>query len=142
MNNATSTSAVYFSGMFPSGTFNGKLIYVGFPLECIYDVAKRKSVFSDSWNFFFSNVVTSIYNLEEQSFSVYPNPAKDNITVIGKDEIQTIELFNINGQVIKSIQCNCKIQTIELNDLNDGLYILRGKTLTGFFTKKIVKQND
>ena len=63
-NNATSTSAIYFSGMFPAGTVNGKLIYFAFPLESIYDDTKRNSVFNDCWNFFFNNVVTDITNID------------------------------------------------------------------------------
>lgn len=141
-NNATSTSAIYFSGMFPSGTVNGKLIYIGFPLESIYDATKRNSLFNDCWNFFFSNVVTGIHNIEEQSFLVYPNPTKDNITVSSKEEIQTIELLNISGQIIKSIQCDSQSQIIDLSDLSNGLYILQGKTSTKLFTQKIVKQSN
>lgn len=141
-NNSTSTSAISFSGMFPSGAVNGKLIYVAFPLESIYDATKRNSVFKDCWNFFFNNVATGINNIEEQSFSIYPNPTKDYITVCSKEKMKTIELLNINGQFIKSIKCESQSQVLDMSDLSDGLYILQGKTSTKLVTKKIVKQSN
>lgn len=141
-NNATSTASIYFSGMFPSGTVNGKLIYVGFPLESIYDATKRNNVFNDCWNFFFSNLVTGINHIEDQSFSIYPNPANDHITVNSKDVIQSIELLNISGKIIKTVPCNAHSQIIDLSNISDGLYILQAKTSTKFFTQKIIKQSN
>lgn len=141
-NNATSTSAVYFSGLFPSGTVNGKLIYVGFPLESIYDVSTRNSVFNDCWNFFFSNVVNGISYIDGDFFSIYPNPSNGFITVNSLEEMQEIELMNMSGQLIRSFKCASLSETINLGDLTNGLYILRVKTSTRFFTKKIAKHSN
>jgi hypothetical protein len=142
-NNVTSTSAVYFSGMFPSGTINGKVIYLGFPLESVYDVSKRNDLFQDSWRFFFVNgVATGINNIDEQFVSIYPNPATYNVNVSSKENLMAIELFNSSGQFIKSIKCDSHSQIIDLSDVTEGLYILNIKTSTGFFTKKIIKQSN
>ncbi|MES2763233.1 MAG: T9SS type A sorting domain-containing protein [Bacteroidota bacterium] len=141
-NSAISTSGVYFSGMFPSGTQNGKLVYFGFPLECVYDVSKRNSLFNDCWNFFFANVATGINSIAEQAFSVYPNPANDNVIINCDNEILEIELMYVNGQFIRSVKCSSHSEVINLSDLADGLYILRGKTTTGYFTKKLVKHSN
>ncbi len=141
-NNSTSTSAIYFSGMFPSGTVNGKLVYLGFPLESIYDATKRNGVFNDCWNFFFSSLVTGIHDNDEEALSVYPNPAKDLVTINCKNKIEKIELISINGQFIKSVECSSNFEIIDIQDVSNGLYVLRCKTSTGVFTKKIVKQSN
>lgn len=141
-NNATSTSAVYFSGLFPSGTVNGKLIYIGFPIECIFNVAKRNALVQDSWRFFFSNVVTDINSFEDKRFSVYPNPAKNVVVLDSKDEILEIELFNINGQILKHQNCQSFSESVDLSGLSDGIYFLKFRTDKTSFTQKIIKMND
>lgn len=138
-NNATSTSAVYFSGMFPSGTVNGKLIYVGFPLESIYDVAKRNNLFDNCWTFFFSNLATSINDIKENSFTIFPNPTKGTIRISSKDEILEIEILNIQGQVVKSKIGTSTSESIDISELNEGIYFLRFKTNEKYFTQKIIK---
>lgn len=142
-NNLTSTSAIYFSGMFPSGTANGKLIYVGFPIECIYDATKRNNLMQDSWRFFFSNGTTTGINfIEEQRFTIYPNPFKNSVSLVSKEEILEIELFNISGQILKHQNCQSFSESIDLSELSDGLYFMKFKTSEGIFTQKIIKENN
>lgn len=142
-NNSTSTSAIYFSGLFPSGTVNGKLIYISFPLECIYDVTKRNTLVQESWRFFFSNGTTTGFNsLEEQRFSVHPNPAKNLVVINSKDEILEIEIVNLNGQILKHQNCQSFSESVDLSGLSDGIYFLKFRTDKTSFTQKIIKLND
>ena len=141
-NNSTSTSAIYFSGMFPSGTVNGKLVYVGFPLECVYDVTKRNSLFNDCWNFFFSNVTTGILDVEEDSFIIYPNPTKGNLIINSKDEILEVEVLNIQGQTLKTKITQSNFELLDVSELIDGVYVLKIKTDKKYFMQKIIKLNQ
>ncbi len=141
-NNSTSTSAIYFSGMFPSGTTNGKLIYIGFPLESIYDVTKRNSLFKDCWTFFFSNLVTGINDFEESKIAIYPNPTKGLIMINSKEEILEIEVLNIQGQVVKSKIGQASSESIDISELNDGIYFLKIETDKKSYTKKIIRLNN
>jgi hypothetical protein len=141
-NNSTSTSAIYFSGMFPSGTVSGKLVYLGFPLESVYNAAKRDALVGDCWRFFFANVVTGINAEEPLAYSVYPNPAKNKITVKSKNDLLEIELMDANGRIVRSIKCSSDIETLDLQDITNGLYLLRCKTTTGTFIEKIIKQDN
>jgi hypothetical protein len=138
-NNATSTSAVYFSGLFPAGTVNGKLIYVGFPLESIYDATKRNNLFKDCWSFFFSNVITGINSIKEDLFSIYPNPGYGIITVNSKEEMQNIEVYDSQGQLVKQRKCNSFSESLDLSELSNGIYFLKMKLGNQNFTQKIVK---
>lgn len=141
-NNPTGTSAVYFSGMFPSGTVAGKLLYFGFPLETVYDGAKRDNLFADCWHFFFTNTVTGIDSKSHIDYVIYPNPAKDMIIVKGKNELREIELMDANGRIIRTIKCSSDVETVDLQDIANGMYLLRCKTAIGAFTEKIIKQGD
>ena len=141
-NNTTSTSAVYFSGMFPSGTVNGKLVYFGFPLETVYDVPKRNNLFDDCWTFFFSNVVTGIENLEDTFFTIYPNPSKGLVTINCIEPISKIEVLNIQAQVLKTQIGEPSVESVDLSELNDGIYFLRFKTEKNLITQKVIKQSN
>ncbi len=138
-NNSTSSSAIYFSGMFPSGTVNGKIIYLGFPLESVYNVPKRNALFQDSWNFFFTNVVTGIKTLEANDFALFPNPTKGLITIYSKETILEIEIFNLQGQSVKSQIEQSSSESIDLSEFKEGVYFLKIKTDLKSFTQKIIK---
>lgn len=142
-NNTTSTSGIYFSGLFPSGTTNGKVIYLGFPLESVYNVTKRHSLFQDSWRFFFTTgVTTHLASIEDYSFSVFPNPANDIITINCIEELQGIEIYNNQGQLVKRKDCSAFSESVDLTELSNGIYFLKLKTKKQSFTQKIIKLNN
>ena len=61
------------------------------------------------------------------SFIIYPNPAKDRLTIQGKlDRGVLIKLIDINGKVIKQIITNASLNSFEfpLPLLSPGIYIL------------------
>ena len=66
---------------------------------------------------------------------VYPNPAKDMLRVEGKDILQ-VELFNIVGQKVLSIDAN--FNAIKLDQLPDGLYFVRVQSKQGGQTLKLL----
>lgn len=139
-NNVTSSSAIYFSGMFPAGTVAGKLIYFGFPLESIYDVPKRNQIFSDSWRYFFSNgIPANTTEQKEKSYFIYPNPSRDMIIIKCLNEISEIEILNLNGQTVLFQSGNNTVEEINLNKLSEGIYFIKFKTDDKLFTEKIIK---
>ncbi len=60
---------------------------------------------------------------------IYPNPATNNITIIpsGNDQISLVEIFNVNGSLIKEFHPVKNSQSIIINvqDIKAGLYYLR-----------------
>jgi len=77
------------------------------------------------------------YSLEN-SVSVYPNPTNDfiNLKVSTSTNIKSAELFNIIGkQVIKAGNTN----TLDLTNLESGVYLLKVTTDLGSLTKKIIR---
>ena len=141
-NNSTSTSAVYFSGMFPSGTVAGKLVYVGFPLETIYHSTKRDLVVGDCWRFFFTNTVTGSDVKKGLDYAIYPNPVEDRVTIQCTSRLELVEIFDNSGKILRSWKCDSLHETLDVSDLPEGLYVLRGKTAEGVFTQKIIKKGN
>jgi hypothetical protein len=138
-NNSNSTSAVYFSGLFPSGTVNGKLLYMAFPLETVYDVVKRNSLLQDTWRFFFTNLATGFPSAEESAFLIYPNPATDKVTIISKEEIQAIEVYNQQGQLVMRKDGNSVSNTIDISELRQGIYFLKFSSERQTHVHKVIK---
>lgn len=75
-------------------------------------------------------------------FSVYPNPAKDFITVENdSNSINAIQISDFNGRIVKTVN-GTNETSLELNisDLSSGVYLLNVTTSEGSTVKKIVKQ--
>lgn len=84
---------------------------------------------------------TGILGLSENTqniFVVYPNPTKEEITLLPFDQIATIELSNDLGQ---RMEVHFENNTIDLSSLASGLYLLKITGTAGDSeTHKIVKQ--
>lgn len=58
-------------------------------------------------------------------FKIYPNPATENITIEiadSKNENFTLTIYSLTGQLIKTIETNKNIVTIDNNNITSGLY--------------------
>lgn len=79
---------------------------------------------------------TAVDNVElDKLYSVYPNPAKSSISVIGED-IKSVEILDNSGNsVLKS-----NLQKIDISKLVNGQYVVKITTSTNCIVKKIIKK--
>ncbi len=77
--------------------------------------------------------------LPESGIIIYPNPATFNI-IIETSQKSEIEIVNINGQIIKTINHDSGEITVDIRDLSGGVYIIKAKTDKEIVTKKFLKQ--
>jgi hypothetical protein len=84
-----------------------------------------------------TNVCLYDVNVDRYS-NVSPNPANDVVTVQSSFKVKEIEIINALGQVVLRKEGNQNIETIEVNSLEKGTYIVRIKTQRGFANKKLV----
>lgn len=87
--------------------------------------------------------VLSITKAEDSIFAIYPNPAKELLTInnsFNHDKIKSISIFNFEGKEIKTINTELSENTIQLNisDLNRGIYFIKVKFSSKEITKKII----
>ena len=75
------------------------------------------------------------------SFEIYPNPVLDKLH-IDADTDADIEIYNIKGQqVYKSTRLQaCEQQSIDVSDLDSGVYLVRIRTAKGDIMKRIIKK--
>lgn len=71
--------------------------------------------------------------------NIFPNPATDNITIIIPEKA-IVDILNIEGQLLKSINAE-EVQTnIDISSLASGMYFVKVKSIEGIAVKKFIKQ--
>lgn len=84
-------------------------------------------------------------NLNNDSFDsntlkIYPNPASNAITIENESTIESVNIYNVVGQEVKVASPNANSITLDISNLETGIYIIKsvseGKTNTTKFVKK------
>ncbi|WP_298511142.1 T9SS type A sorting domain-containing protein [uncultured Kordia sp.] len=71
------------------------------------------------------------------SFTMYPNPVKNELFIYSENNIKTIEIFNITGQRVINTTNNSSINT---SSLRTGMYMVKITTNSGGVSvKKLIK---
>ncbi len=76
----------------------------------------------------------SVKNNTLTNFNVYPNPAYDVINIQTEEAIKNVSIFNILGKMVYSNNQS----TINVANLNSGIYLVKVETSNGIGTKKLV----
>ena len=75
------------------------------------------------------------------SLSVFPVPATTQVNVSLDDALlESIEIADVNGRIVKSIKVNATSTIINVSDLSTGVYMMNIKSDKGNVVKKIVKE--
>jgi len=84
--------------------------------------------------------VTGSRQLLENSLhcTIYPNPFSENIRIDCPSRLESVEIFNVEGQLV-FLQAN-PLSEIDLKTLRSGIYILRVISGNQVFQQKIVKK--
>lgn len=69
--------------------------------------------------------------------SVYPNPATEVINFNGLTEDATIQIFALNGQLIKTVELAMGTSSIAIDELTSGTYLVKATTANGTLTTKV-----
>lgn len=72
---------------------------------------------------------------------IYPNPASAMITLSNITDVSRIELLNVTGQLVRSIKTNNENSlTLDISDLNDGIYFIRFSNNESMFVTRFTKR--
>ncbi len=77
--------------------------------------------------------------MPEINISVFPNPANDNLT-IRSSEKANVDIYTLQGQLVKSTQSKEEETTINLTNLSKGVYLIKVITEKGIMVNKLVKE--
>lgn len=86
---------------------------------------------------FHVNIGTESFD-KKDVFKVYPNPAT-NVIFIDAEESAQVDLTSINGQHVKSYHVQEGVQqSLDINGISPGLYVLTFRGASGKYTKKCI----
>lgn len=109
------------------------------PLE-EYDNTEVKIKASDGWlgykTYSLKLSTTGIISLKDEDFVVYPNPTNSTL-YLSVNAVDVVDIFTLEGVLIKSYY-NPE-NSIDVNDLEKGLYLVRFKKDGQYFYQKLVK---
>ena len=80
---------------------------------------------------------TGIQDVEAGSLNVYPNPAKDQITINSSSLVKEVKILNNLGQVVLNQSVMNFNPIVNVSNISAGLYFMQITTEKGLFTKKI-----
>ncbi len=163
-NITVSGAPIDFNGNDPVGLFkNGVLIDIVGVFNSGSEFAKDKTLRRNSsviaprtdyteseWDILGKDVIDgigahtttlSLHKFVTNLFNVYPNPSKNNSVTISlsSNEINTIQLFAITGQLIKSIKNPLfKDHKVMIDHIPNGIYVLKVKSNEAVAVKRII----
>ena len=83
-------------------------------------------------------------NTKNTEVLVYPNPAKETITISLSKDKYTIELYDVTGRKLKTVLNNESLKEeslqIQLDNINPGIYFIKIINSDKTITKKFIKQ--
>ncbi|RLB67213.1 MAG: hypothetical protein DRH04_08295 [Deltaproteobacteria bacterium] len=88
---------------------------------------------------FVAVTVTKVSNMLANVTSVYPNPARENVTVTTTEGMNKISVINYVGQVVyqKALNGDTKVD-LNTGNYDAGVYVIRIETTSGTTNKRVV----
>ena len=131
--NLTNTSYILGESVFtvPStGTY-----YLGF--QCS-SAANEYNLYLDDIN------ITDVTGIKESSYSanvnVFPNPTKNILNISSTENISSVKIINVFGQVVYTDNINSNHAVINTSAFAEGIYFIQMQTAKGNVTKNITIQ--
>lgn len=162
-NQTSDTDAISFNGNDPVGLFkNGVLIdffgEIGGADDFKNKTFRRKAAvngptttfnLAGEWDEYETDTVTdlgthtlsvSVNVLNETNVTLYPNPVQSNELYFNSSTPLNVEIYDITGKLILSKNLKNSSKSIEISDLNSGLYIVKMTNDFGVQVKKLIRQ--
>ena len=83
--------------------------------------------------------VLSTNNSIFESFKMFPNPTNGNFVYFNVTEDATINIYNILGKLIQSVEVTQNKNSIDVSKFSAGIYMLKINSGTQFINKKLIK---
>ena len=116
-------------------------------LEAGDAVANQANIFFD-YNFpVATNVYTTVFESlsvdaidSDKSLRLFPNPSQDRVTVNSENEIESIDIYDIQGRLLQSARFSQKEILLDVSNRSAGVYFLKITTSGGIGTVKMIRR--
>ena len=70
--------------------------------------------------------------------SIYPNPANTQLSIDNGDiAMQELLLYDISGRLLKRVSVHANTTSLDVSDLQNGIYLIKITTRDAAFVRKI-----
>ena len=106
--------------------------------QLLIDPTGPATVYID--NFYFWKAPLSLNTFDTPKINIYPNPTSSVFTIEANEIVESVSLFNVLGQEVLSKNPNSNSVTLDIANLQTGVYVV--KTMIGGVssTSRIVKK--
>ena len=80
----------------------------------------------------------SISDIEITELKIFPNPATSILTVKTTNPIEKVEIYSLSGKKVDDV--NSDFNNINVEELSNGMYLLRIYTEKEIMVKKLIKK--
>ena len=80
----------------------------------------------------------NIQELKQANFNLYPNPAESMVTLTSNEVIESVKIVDSAGKTV--YDSDYDFSSIDVSNLENGLYFLQIKTKESFGTKRFIKR--
>lgn len=94
---------------------------------------------ASSWVASSTNLSNNNFDINNYNISIYPNPAKNKISVNSSIEINKIEIIDVYGKIISSENVKNTNYSIQVSNLSNGIYFIKLQTEIGIKIQKFIK---
>ena len=111
------------------------------PISSLQNVTPFSNEVIGTISFELTNLL-DVSSPELESFTLFPNPARNAVTVQSPVELSRVEIFNVLGERMMLVDANGQKQrTLDLQQMSPGIYLLRVRDIKGqVSTRKLVKR--
>lgn len=90
-----------------------------------------------------ANVTCAVMAVDETTagnFSFYPNPTTGILNIASKGKVESLEVINIVGQKVMTLNPNGLNSQIDMSRLSPGVYLVKATVNGKVFTNKVIKK--
>ena len=111
------------------------------------EVANRASIVFDFNEPVVTNEANTAFNIlgsdnftKDALVKIYPNPAKNTITIEAESSIQSVQMYDVQGRLLQTVMVNSNVQLLNIASRPAGIYFIKITTDKGIKTEKVIKQ--
>jgi hypothetical protein len=100
---------------------------------------------SDLGTVYYDNIYLHKNTLATSSFvaaniKMYPNPATTNFTIEAPQTVESVSVYNLLGQEVLSLSPNTKVATVDVTNLQVGVYVVKISTNGNVSSTRFIKK--
>jgi len=91
-------------------------------------------------NVYFYKAALGVSKFDASGIKMYPNPVKNSLTIEANTAIQRVSVYNVLGQEVMSSSPKSNSTTLQANELQKGVYMVKTEIDGNVSSSKIVKE--